>query len=151
MRAQLASAGEQFVRSPLRVARGTHATPAPPPQLPVTPLDVNTLAADEEVIEQYVRDPLVYHGNMRIRMGAEFMRCVDAARAAAPSYTGPVLVVHGGDDRLCLPDGSTWLVGALGSADKELKVYPGLKHEVFNEKAGGDVLAHVAAWMRARV
>jgi alpha-beta hydrolase superfamily lysophospholipase len=43
------------------------------------------------------------------------------------------------------------LVAAVGSPDVELKLYPGLYHEVFNEPEQDQVLDHVVSWINARL
>ena len=97
-----------------------------------------------------MRDPLVYHGALRVRVGSEMLQGMAAVRTWAGSLTLPVLIVHGVEDTLCPIAGSRWLVGALGSADKELKEYAGLKHEVFLERAGQDVVDYACAWVEQR-
>ncbi|WP_176218168.1 serine aminopeptidase domain-containing protein, partial [Mycobacterium avium] len=47
--------------------------------------------------------------------------------------------------------GSRRLVECVGSADVELKVYPGLYHEVFNEPEREQVLDDVVGWITARL
>ncbi|MGH3558796.1 MAG: serine aminopeptidase domain-containing protein, partial [Mycobacterium sp.] len=67
------------------------------------------------------------------------------------ALTAPLLVVHGSEDRLIAIDGSRRLVDAVGSSDVELKVYPGLYHEVFNEPERDQVLDDVVSWINARL
>ena len=69
----------------------------------------------------------------------------------APALTAPLLVVHGSDDRLIPVDGSRRLVECVGSTDVELKVYPGLYHEVFNEPERAQVLGDVVSWILKRL
>jgi acylglycerol lipase len=69
----------------------------------------------------------------------------------APALTAPLLVVHGAEDRLIPADGSRQLVDAVGSSDVELKVYPVLYHEVFNEPEQDEVLDDVVSWINARL
>jgi alpha-beta hydrolase superfamily lysophospholipase len=59
--------------------------------------------------------------------------------------------VHGSEDMLIPADGSRQLVEAVGSADVELKIYPGLYHEVFNEPEQNQVLDDVVSWINARL
>jgi alpha-beta hydrolase superfamily lysophospholipase len=59
--------------------------------------------------------------------------------------------VHGSDDALIPVDGSRQLVQAVGSSDVELKVYPRLFHEVFNEPERFSVLDDVVSWINARL
>jgi alpha-beta hydrolase superfamily lysophospholipase len=69
----------------------------------------------------------------------------------APALTAPLLVVHGSDDRLIPVEGSRRLVDCVGSTDVELKVYPGLYHEVFNEPERDRVLDDVVSWISNRL
>jgi alpha-beta hydrolase superfamily lysophospholipase len=59
--------------------------------------------------------------------------------------------VHGEQDKLIPVQGSTRLVDCVGSDDVQLKVYPQLYHEVFNEPERAAVLDDVASWIEARV
>jgi acylglycerol lipase len=117
------------------------------PKLEVQTLNTATLCTDPVVVRQYERDPLVYHGALRVRMGNETIKAVEEVRTWAGELTLPLLIVHGEKDVLCNPAGSTWLVGAIGSADKTLKVYPGLYHEIFMEAQGPSIVREVAEWM----
>ena len=69
------------------------------------------------------------------------------AWSAARRVTVPALVLHGGDDRIVLPYASRKLYEALASADKTLKIYEGLRHEIFNEVEREKVLSDVAEWL----
>ena len=60
-------------------------------------------------------------------------------------------MVHGGQDRLVAAAGSESLVRCVGSRDVELKVYPELFHEVFNEPERDVVLDDVTGWIAARL
>jgi len=65
--------------------------------------------------------------------------------------TFPILILQAGEDRLVHPQGATDLFNAAKSEDKEVKVYKGLFHELFNEPEKWDILAHVIKWLDARV
>jgi alpha-beta hydrolase superfamily lysophospholipase len=69
----------------------------------------------------------------------------------APGITAPLLVVHGEDDQLVAAEGSRRLVECVGSKDCELRVYPELYHEVFNEPERDRVLDDVTSWILARL
>jgi len=48
------------------------------------------------------------------------------------------------------PAGSQELLSRLRVADKQLKIYPGLFHEIFNEPERETVLTDVLRWIVAR-
>ena len=126
------------------------------PKLPVQPLDERMLCSDEVVVKQYSRDPLCYHGSIRVRTGYEIIKGIDEASKAAPSMTAPLLIVHSEGDQLCRIDGSRKLFGlCTGITDKTLIEYPksvGYLHEMLNEKEGSSkVAADVIGWVGGRL
>ncbi len=121
------------------------------PGLPVQELDVEAISRDPAVVAAYNDDPLVYHGKVPAGVGRALLQVGETMPRRAPALTAPLLVVHGEDDRLIPVDGSRRLVECVGSTDVELKVYPGLYHEVFNEPERAQVLGDVVSWIRKRL
>ena len=121
------------------------------PRLGVVALDSAAVSRDPAVVAAYLADPLVYNGKVRARLAAEMFAAMEAARAAAPEITLPMLLLHGEADRLTAPEGSRYLAEHLGSPDKTLKLYPGLYHEIFNEPEQAQVLGDMADWIDAHL
>jgi alpha-beta hydrolase superfamily lysophospholipase len=121
------------------------------PGLPVQELDESLISRDPAVVEAYRTDPLVYHGRVPAGIGRALLQVGETMPRRAPALTAPLLVVHGSDDRLIPIDGSRRLVECVGSTDVELKVYPGLYHEVFNEPERDQVLDDVVSWITERL
>ncbi len=121
------------------------------PGLPVQELDVDAISRDPAVVAAYKDDPLVYHGKVPAGIGRALMQVGATMPQRAPALTAPLLVVHGSEDRLIPVAGSRRLVECAGSADVELKVYPGLYHEVFNEPERDQVLGDVVSWILQRL
>jgi alpha-beta hydrolase superfamily lysophospholipase len=121
------------------------------PGLPVQQLDAGAISRDAAVVNAYNTDPLVHHGKVPAGLARVLMLVGETMPQRAASLTAPLLVVHGSDDRLIPVDGSRQLVAAVGSSDVELKVYPGLYHEVFNEPEQDQVLDDVVSWINARL
>ncbi|MEE6179815.1 alpha/beta hydrolase [Mycobacterium sp. 050134] len=121
------------------------------PGLPVEELDVEAISRDPAVVAAYNEDPLVYHGKVPTGIGRALLQVGETMPHRAPALTAPLLVVHGSDDRLIPVAGSRRLVDCVGSTDVELKVYPGLYHEVFNEPERDQVLGDVVAWISQRL
>jgi alpha-beta hydrolase superfamily lysophospholipase len=121
------------------------------PGLPVQELDESLISRDPAVVEAYRTDPLVYHGRVPAGVGRALLQVGETMPQRAPALTAPLLVVHGSDDGLIPVDGSRRLVDCVGSTDVELKVYPGLYHEVFNEPERNQVLDDVVAWITKRL
>ncbi|WP_077147414.1 alpha/beta hydrolase [Sphingopyxis sp. KK2] len=121
------------------------------PRLGVLALDANGVSRDPAVVAAYLADPLVYTGKIGARLGKEFMDAMAAAQAGAPKITLPILLQHGEKDSLAAVAGSQYLFDHVGSADKTLKIYPGLFHEIYNEPEQAAVLGDLVGWFDARV
>jgi alpha-beta hydrolase superfamily lysophospholipase len=121
------------------------------PGLPAQELDVDAISRDPAVVAAYKDDPLVYHGKVPAGIGRALLQVGETMPRRAPALTAPLLVVHGSEDRLIPVAGSQRLVECVGSTDVELKVYPGLYHEVFNEPERDQVLGDVVSWILSRL
>jgi alpha-beta hydrolase superfamily lysophospholipase len=121
------------------------------PKLRVQALASSTLSRDPAVVQGYDEDPLVYRGRIPARTGVELLQAQDRVLAHAHQITLPVLMVHGGEDRLCPLRAARSFYESLGSPDKTLQVYEGFYHEVCNEPERDLVLDDIAAWIQARL
>ena len=119
------------------------------PTLGVLALDAGTISRDPQVVADYRADPLVHGGRVRARTGAEMMLAVAAMPERLPGLTLPLLVLHGGADRLVPPAASELVPARAGSADVTRTVYDGLFHEPHNEPEKDDVLTDVLGWLDA--
>ena len=144
-----AVAAQDQISAPLRVAAKVLGVIVP--GLPVQELDVEAISRDPAVVAAYNDDPLVYHGKVPAGIGRALLQVGETMPQRAPALTAPLLVVHGSDDRLIPVAGSRRLVECVGSTDVELKVYPGLYHEVFNEPERDQVLSDVVSWISERL
>ncbi len=120
------------------------------PNLPVFKIEEDAVSRDPQVVLDYQKDPLNYPGKLPARTRGEIMRAMDTIPRDAVALRTPLLLLHGGDDRLCPPEGSRIVHANAGSADKTLKVYDGLYHEIFNEPEQDAVLDDVVEWLAAR-
>ncbi|MGQ0578881.1 MAG: lysophospholipase [Betaproteobacteria bacterium] len=114
-------------------------------------LDAHGVSRDPAVVAAYVNDPLVFTGKATARIGAEMLKAMQRVKAEANRIRLPVLIVQGGADKLVDPAGARMLHDLIGSADKTLKVYEGLYHEVYNEPEHELVLRDVESWLEARL
>ena len=122
------------------------------PKLGIDSLDTSALSRDLSVVEAYRNDPLVYHGKVRARVGAELINTMERE---LPSLfrliDAPLLVMYATEDRLADPGGSISLFENAGSKDKTLKAYNGLYHEIFNEPEREQVLGDLTDWISSRL
>jgi lysophospholipase len=58
--------------------------------------------------------------------------------------------MHGSDDRLASVNATQRIFDRLISPDKELVIYPGFYHELFNEPEKQTVFERVSEWLDKR-
>jgi len=117
------------------------------PKMGVTVIDASTISKDPAVIDNYVKDPLVFRGKIPARTGAELVRMWRTLPEQMPKIELPILIMHGSSDRLSDPEGSRLLYQRVSSKDKTLKIYDGLYHEIFNEPEHQKVFADMELWL----
>ncbi len=122
-------------------------TPPMPPRKPGEPLPTDMLSRDPEVIRNYINDPLVYRGPMPTNSTIGDM--VNKLYDLVPRIKLPVLIMAGN----AVTDGqrSRVLHERIGSKDKTLKLYEGLRHEIFNEPENPQVMADLEEWLEAHL
>jgi alpha-beta hydrolase superfamily lysophospholipase len=114
-------------------------------------IDASRLSKDPAVQRAYMEDPLV----LRERVTDElFLRLFDGV-SLLPGRAGelhmPCLLIHGDADKLCSHEGArAWIEGA-GTKDVTVKIYPGGRHEMFNETNKDEVIADMWKWIEARL
>lgn len=114
------------------------------PKLPMSNhVNGEDLSRDPAVAEAYFADPLVITKSTA-KLGAELFAAMDRTRAAMSSLEIPTFLVHGGVDRI-VPATSTVDLGRQASVER--KLYPTLRHELFNEPEGPRVIDDVVSWI----
>jgi alpha-beta hydrolase superfamily lysophospholipase len=103
---------------------------------------------DEANVSRYSTDALVWHGKVPARTAVELYRAGRFAMRHAGEITVPVLVLHGEDDQIVPVGASRRFFSALGSADKELRVFQGFYHEPLQEIGNEEVMAGLVSWLR---
>jgi alpha-beta hydrolase superfamily lysophospholipase len=121
------------------------------PRLPLFKMKPEEMMSDPEAVRAYREDPLVFHGRFDARLLAELLEVMRAFPDRIGELELPLLVVHGGADVTADPEGSRIAIESAGSEDKTLRVYDGLRHDVFNEPDRDTVCREVADWIAARV
>jgi alpha-beta hydrolase superfamily lysophospholipase len=121
------------------------------PRFGLIGLEVDGVCRDPAVVQAYVNDPLVYKGKTTARLAAEMLKAMQRVSAEATKITLPVMVLQGSADKLVDPAGARMLYDAVGSADKEIRIYDSFYHEVFNEPEHDKVLRDVEKWLEAHL
>ncbi len=115
-------------------------------------LPIEGLSRDPEVQRRYEADPLV-DTHMTPSLAVEMMNAVARTAGGGAEIEVPMLLLHGAEDPLCSAAGSEAFFASLpagASPPSALKIYPGLRHEIFNEPEKEQVYDDLLAWLRAR-
>ncbi|MEM7095774.1 MAG: lysophospholipase [Actinomycetota bacterium] len=114
---------------------------------PKLPFDPMVLSRDPGVAEAYTNDPLIKGGGSAALISGLF-RAADATGATLDRIRVPTLCLHGRDDELVVPEASAGLEGLPGV---ERRVLDGLRHEIFNEPEGPEVVQQVIDWIDSQL
>lgn len=109
-------------------------------------LDPSGLSRDPLVVQAYVDDPLVFR-TMTTSLAAELLSAIPRTVARAAEVSVPLLMLHGEEDPLCPVQGSRDFVEAVTVAGSGLRVYPKLRHEIFNEPEREQVYQDMLDWI----
>lgn len=108
------------------------------------------LSRDPAVAAAFVGDPLAFEARtVRLYGLLDALRLLGTPRRLARDL--PLLIQIGSDDPLGGPRSATLLADAYrrrgGLTDVTLDVYPGARHEVYNETNRAEVVADLVAWL----
>jgi alpha-beta hydrolase superfamily lysophospholipase len=115
-----------------------------------TGLDASTISRDPAVVTAYQADPLV-HSYGTPRLSTEIAAAVAWTQAHAPDLKLPILIIHGGADRLVSPEGSRNFFDKLTISDKQRIEYAGAYHECHNDVIFQQVLTDLEKWLQKHI
>jgi alpha-beta hydrolase superfamily lysophospholipase len=104
------------------------------------------LSHDPAVIAAFEADPLTHTwGTPRLATEVEVVRA--QIRQSAPSWQVPTLMLHGGADPICLPEGARQFAAQAPPGVVDYREYPGLYHEIHNEPQQAQVFHDIETWL----
>ncbi|MCD9879604.1 alpha/beta hydrolase [Streptomyces guryensis] len=116
-------------------------------EIPDTPISPAALSRDPAVGAAYMADPLVWHGPMKRPTVEAFARTLETVAKGGDVGRLPLLWLHGDDDRLVPLAGSRVGVEQLSGGNLTERIYPGARHEVFNETNSAEVFADLIRFL----
>nr|WKF56888.1 Monoacylglycerol lipase [Paraburkholderia busanensis] len=120
------------------------------PTFPAMKIDAASLSRVEAVVNANRNDPLVHHGAIPARTGAELLLAMARIERGRAGLRVPLLVYHGTSDKLTEPDGSRAFGQHAGSPDKTLTLYEGSYHESMNDLDRDRVIGALVEWIGKR-
>ena len=122
------------------------------PNARITPgVEPRRLSKDANAVREYVEDPRVFVGNLRVGLGYELLKGFVRARSRWREVSAPLLVLHGTDDEATDPRASRRFFDAATSADKKFVSLEGACHLICHEAGGARrVMDEVLAFVTSR-
>ena len=121
------------------------------PLLPIQELDPRRIAVDPAVPEEYRGDPLIYNGNVRIRMAMHFLGIPRYLKGAGTGIQVPLLMIHGAEDNLASIDESRRFHAEAASREKRFIEVEGSGHEVLKDYKWGEVCSTIIGWVNDHI
>jgi len=110
-------------------------------------IDITTLSTDINIQRAYKADPLNDGKAIRLGMARGIILHGRAILQRAEDLRMPLLIMHGADDKLTPPSGSQAVYDRASSADKTLRFWPGMRHELINEQDRQAVIQVIRDWL----
>jgi acylglycerol lipase len=112
-------------------------------------LDITGLSRDAAVVSAYANDPLV-HDRVSARLGMDMLDSGEWALARASAFPLPLLLMHGGADRITSAEASRQFAESAPDSCT-LRIWDGLYHEIHNEPEQRQVFDVLIEWLGEHV
>jgi alpha-beta hydrolase superfamily lysophospholipase len=112
-------------------------------------LDSKGISRDEKVVTAYNNDPLV-HDKISLGFGKVMLGVTKWTLQHAGEFPRPLLLLHGKEDPIAFPAGSTEFAEPL-KEKCTLVLWEGAYHELHNEPEKAEVFKTMTLWMDARL
>ncbi len=120
------------------------------PSFPAMKIDAALLSRLQPVVNANRNDPLVHHGAIPARTGAQLLLAMARIERGRAGLRMPLLVYHGTADKLTEPEGSRAFGQHAGSPDKTLTLHEGSYHETMNDLDRDRVIGALIDWIEKR-
>ena len=121
------------------------------PHTHVFSLKNEDFSRDPAVVERMNNDPLIAKESQPASTARVMLLAAEALKEHMPSFTVPVFIIHGTDDKATRPAGSQFFYNVVGSTDKTLKLYEGHYHDLLADIDKEKVMDDILAWLNERV
>lgn len=111
-----------------------------------TGLAANFISHDPEEVRKYKTDPLV-HDKLSAAAGIAILEMGEWLDHFSGVFSIPVLMMHGADDKITSAVATRAFFGRV-AGEVQHKEWPGLWHEMHNEKEKEQLFTYTLAWMR---
>lgn len=121
------------------------------PHIHVFSLNNADFSRDPAAVERMNNDSLIHKESQPAETARVLLLAADALTGHFPTFTVPVLIIHGMGDKVTRPAGSQKFYDMAGSTDKTLKFYEGHYHDLLNDLDRDVVMSDILSWLNERV
>lgn len=109
-------------------------------------IEISKISHNQEVVRAYREDPLVPK-KITTRLGHLIIENQRILPQLARQIKTACFLMHAGDDRICDPKATREFFKEIPIEDKQLKIYKGCYHELFNEPERETVFKDMEDWI----
>ncbi len=121
------------------------------PHLHVFSLNNAEFSRDPAHVERMNSDPLIAKESQPAETASEMLKAAERLKEHMPTFTVPVFIIHGTEDKATRPAGSQYFYDHSGSSDKTLKLYEGHFHDLLADTDKEMVMADIQNWLGERI
>ena len=121
------------------------------PGLPIQKIDDSEFSRDKDVMAALAIDPLISHDKLPAVSVSAAIAGINDVNRSMETFKLPMLLLHGTADKVNPIEGSRELAQRASSADKTLKTYDGLYHDLLHEPEHAKVERDIVEWLNARL
>jgi len=109
---------------------------------------VSGMCSNESALEDYLKDDLA-HGTLTLKFLRELSEESRRLKSETPNPKS-CLILMGSEDRVGSIEDARSLYSALTTEDKDLIIYEGMRHNIFDETENAEVFHDVGEWILAQ-
>ncbi len=121
------------------------------PGLSAQPIDDTEFVREPAAKKELAEDPLIDHEDLPARSAKAALNAIEDLETRMEEVKVPLLILHGGTDKATNVEGSKELAARAGSADKTLRIYENVYHDLMHEPERDAIIAEVSSWITARL
>lgn len=110
-------------------------------------IDPKWVCRDHQVVREYKKDTLVSK-KTTLKLLLEILRNQEKIMSLAERIQLPLFMMHAGADEITSPVGTQEFFEKVPGKNKELKIYEGFYHELFNEIGKEEVFEDMERWIK---
>jgi alpha-beta hydrolase superfamily lysophospholipase len=108
------------------------------------------ICTDKSVVKAYEDDLLVLK-ETTLKLLTELIDGIKWLDSRVETFNYPCLILHGSNDMIVPKECSEFFFKNISSADKKLIIYPGLFHEILNEKKKDSIINDIHEWIKEKI